>query len=68
MELRLNKKIYDISSINGTIKDYKQIANISVNEEDDYWCCRFVDTRFSQEKTIREFENYLIAVIASKGR
>jgi hypothetical protein len=41
---------------------------IEVEEDNNYWKCRFKNCRYNTEQTELEFENYLIDYINSKGR
>lgn len=65
--LFLNKTLYDEKSIKRTISDFSHIAAIKLIEETDYWKCFFDYTKVSVDKTIHEFENYLIAVSNQRG-
>jgi len=60
MELNLNKDIYGKTSIERAIRDYGQIAHIHLEEDEHYWRLNFVESKYNMEKTISEFENYLI--------
>ena len=64
--LRLNKCFYNEALIVRGAEAYQKIAKITVEEEDDYWNCNFQQCVYSDEETIREFENYLICLMNSK--
>jgi hypothetical protein len=65
--LFLNKDLYDEKFIRRTISDFSHIATISIYEDGNYWRCAFENTKASINRTIYEFENYLIAVSNQRG-
>lgn len=65
--LQLKKEIYDIKAVEIAIQDFGRISKITLYDEGNYWGCSFEKCRFSIERTIKEFENYLIAQCNQKG-
>lgn len=65
--LLLNKNLYEEKAIRRTILDFFHIAAIKLIEEADYWKCFFEHTKVSVDKTVYEFENYLIAISNQRG-
>lgn len=63
--LNLSKSIYNKDSINRAIFDYKNFCRIEVRETNNYYLCSFYDCKYDMEKTMLEFENYLIDIINS---
>ena len=61
-ELWLSKQIYEKKYILHTISTYEDICKIVIYEEADKWICNFEKSKYDLELTIREFENYLIAL------
>ena len=59
-EYRFNKKIYDLQQISLAIKAYSDITQINVMETEDYFILCFHNCKYLIERTVREFENYLI--------
>lgn len=59
-ELKLNKKIYDLSDVDCSVRSYKNIANITVHQDECYIICKFTNCVYELTQTINEFENYLI--------
>lgn len=67
-DLKLNKELYDRKDIVSVAKVFSHLAMIRIEDDNDYWKCRFENCRYDTEQTKREFENYLIDHINSKGR
>ena len=64
MTLKLRKEIYRREVIERAIDDYRELATIVLTSETDYWLCAFETTVGATATTVREFENYLIALSA----
>ena len=64
----LNKELYKYEDIILVTKVFSHLALIEVEEDNNYWKCRFKNCRYNTEQTELEFENYLIDYINSKGR
>lgn len=62
-DLKLNKELYKYEDIILVTKVFSHLALIEVEEDNNYWKCRY-----NTEQTELEFENYLIDYINSKGR
>ena len=60
--LRLNKKVYQEDSVRLTITAYKDYAQFSLKESPDAWELAFSDCKYDEDRTVKEFENYLIGV------
>lgn len=63
MRLKLNKEIYQLGVIKQAIKDFKALAQISVEDSGAYWICNFFGCERDEHQTISEFENYLIDLL-----
>ncbi len=59
-ELFLPKEMYQLHPILAGCEDFKGIARIDIVECDTYYKVLFKDTRYSMERTMKEFENYVI--------
>ena len=66
-ELRIDKKIFHESSLRNAINAYSGISVIEWQEESDYWVLYFTHCVYEIDKTINEFENYLICIEATNG-
>lgn len=62
MTLNLSKEIYQKPSVLEAMKDYEKLARIQFGEADHYWNLYFFETRYDMQKTVSEFENYLIGI------
>lgn len=62
IEIRLNLGIYSVENIKKTCLIYDKFAEITLQEEKDYMILNFSACKYSEELTIKEFENYLIGV------
>ena len=60
--LRLPKEIYRYEMIQQTIQEFISLAHIKIKDSDDCWEVLFSRCRFGTEKTVSEFENYLICL------
>lgn len=59
-KLFLNKKIYEKNCLSKAIAAYRNIAEITFVEDSLYWICDFQNCKYGEERTVLEFENYLI--------
>ncbi|MBQ4529616.1 MAG: HxsD-like protein [Lachnospiraceae bacterium] len=66
-KLYLNRKIYDKKFILQAIADFSQLALIQLSEKKEYWVCSFKNCKVSTNRTINEFENYLIGLSNREG-
>lgn len=60
--LNLSKDLYSIENIERTAKVYKDYAKIKVKNEDEYYFVSFDKCKYDEDRTIKEFENYLIGL------
>lgn len=65
--LKLNKSIYSRDFIENTVSIFCDLAHIDIIENEEYYDCVFSGCKLDTEKTVCEFENYLIA-ISNNGR
>lgn len=61
-KLFLNKEIYGERNIKRAIKDYEEIATIKIEQKEQYFICEIIESYYDIQTTIREFENYIIAL------
>ena len=64
---KLNKGIYSEKAITETIRAFSHLAEIELNDSDDYYICRFRQCRYESTLTMDEFGNYLIDLLNTKG-
>ena len=62
MEMKINRSIYSDETIQKAVRDYQDIASITIDVQDKYVLLSFVKCKYDEERTIREFENYLIGL------
>ena len=65
--LLLNKSLYDQKCILEAIDDFCRISNIRLESVEKYWKCIFVKCKLDVNRTILEFENYVIGLSNRKG-
>ncbi len=58
--LDLNKKIYECDKIRKTAEAFAGIVDVDILDEGNSYKCVFTNFKLGDEKTVREFENYLI--------
>lgn len=63
-----DKGIYSLVAIDRAIKDYRELAHIERIEEEQQMCCIFNKCRYDIDITIKEFCNYVIDIMNSKGK
>ncbi len=65
-ELKLSKEIFEKAVILNAISQYDSLCRISINEKDNnYYKLSFSNCLYSNEETIKEFENYVIDLMNS---
>lgn len=65
--LFLLKDLYLIDSINDTRTAFSRLTKVNILEDEKYWICEFTDCKYDFEKTVKEFENYLIGICNKEG-
>lgn len=58
--LRLSKEIYSEKSVACAVSAYGKLANMEISEEIDAWTITFSGCKYEENRTAKEFENYLI--------
>lgn len=66
MILTLNKEIFDIAAIQIAVKDYQNIARITVTDTEAHWNCKITNCICDSNLAASEFENYIIDLMNSK--
>lgn len=61
--LRLNKLFYTYDILVKSKRDYADYADIEIEDNKEYFLCKFINCRYDTRETMLEFENYLIEVI-----
>ena len=63
IEIQYTKYIYNYESIRKAISDFKHLSRIRVlRENQDGWVLGFDKCKYGEERTAREFENYMIGL------
>ena len=62
MMLHLNKGLFSRSNINEAMDAFKKYALLRIEEDDRYWILNFNKCLYDAGITVKEFENYLIAL------
>ena len=60
--LRLPKELYRLEMIQKTIQEFSELAHMRVKDSNENWEVLFSRCRYGVEKTVSEFENYLICL------
>lgn len=60
--MRLAKQIFTRKTIDTAINDYRELTQIKINDEREYWNINFFHCKYDKEVTEKEFENYLIGL------
>ena len=66
-KLQVSKIIFKKRSLLRAIEAYSNISKITYSEKDEYWLLVFFNCLYGIDRTIHEFENYLICVEATDG-
>ena len=66
-ELLISKYMFEEISLLQAIKAYSDISKITFSENGEFWILVFSNCTYGIERTIHEFENYLICVEATNG-
>ncbi len=64
-ELLLSKEIYDVNHIKKAISEYNHLAQITIKTDANSIRLVFSNTKYDVAETTKEFENYLIQLLAS---
>ena len=62
IRLRLRTDIYSLENILNAAEAYKDLAKISVSGKKEVTKIVFRNCKYYEERTVREFENYLIGL------
>lgn len=65
-ELHLIKEFYIKDCIEKARNDFKELADIAVEMDREYYMVRFTKCRYPAYITIKEFENYVIGLMAKQ--
>lgn len=60
--LKLNKELFRKGSIRQAIGDYVSLCSIEMRETPCEYLLSFSDCKYGEERTMMEFENYLIGM------
>jgi hypothetical protein len=60
---KYSKSIYNKDCMMSAIKAYNKLAQISMTEQDSYYCCKFTKCIVDPQRIMNEFGNYLIELL-----
>ncbi|MFA7101086.1 MAG: HxsD-like protein [Bacilli bacterium] len=58
--IKVNKSLFSTSTIGEAMEAYKDYALIVIKQDAGYTVLTFLKSKFDEEQTIKEFENYMI--------
>ena len=61
-KLLLNKEIFTESDLRIAKAAYVSFADIKVSDAAQYWVISFSNCKYGEERTVKEFENYMIGL------
>lgn len=61
-KITVNLEIYSEKTIQKAIQDYHSLAKISVKHRKERATITFWHCKYDENKTVKEFENYLIGI------
>ena len=61
-KLKVNHSVYSDETIKSTMQAYQHLATITIHNIGDYTVLTFRKCKFDEERTVKEFENYLIGI------
>ena len=61
-ELIVSTGIYSVETVRLALEAYRGYASVQVREKNDRITLTFSECRFGEERTVMEFENYMIAL------
>ncbi len=59
MKIKLNKEIYSAEHIQQAVSDYSSLAVIRTEDDSGYFVCSFSACRYDEQRTAKEFVNYV---------
>lgn len=65
-KLKFNRTVYSDSSIKMAIHAFSELAAISMKLKADYAILTFWKCKYTEDQTMKEFENYVIGIENSK--
>lgn len=65
--IEFSKQVYSLNSVRIVAAVYQNYATITIEEDTERILVTFEKCRFSEERTVKEFENYLIGIENSNG-
>ena len=65
MNNKLSKEFYDKNALVKAIRDYKNLASISLSEDEQYYYYEVQSSRYDVILVANEFENYVLGLMNS---
>lgn len=60
--LQLNNKIYTKEAVLKAVYDFTGLCTIKFDEVEKYYQLEFEDCKCGEERTMKEFENYVVGI------
>lgn len=59
-KIKLSKELYSEKCLRKAMADYSSLAQITIEYDQESWLIQFSNCKYEENRTISEFENYLI--------
>lgn len=59
-KIKLSKELYSEKCLRKAMADYSSLAQITIEYDQELWLIQFSNCKYEANRTISEFENYLI--------
>ena len=61
-KLYLTNELFDLTVIQHAAADYGHLAHIAISQRGKDWVITFRNCKYDPDRTVKEFENYLIGL------
>ena len=65
--IRLVKDIYSLEVVEKCLNAFSECGEFELTESDRHYCIEVENSKYSPIITLREFENYLLDMVNTKG-
>lgn len=65
--IRLVKEIYSLEVVEKGLNAFSECGEFELTESDRHYCIEVENSKYSPIITLREFENYLLDMVNTKG-
>lgn len=60
IKLKINKEVFSRRKLELSISEFSNLADIKISDNRDHYLLEFSQCKYDENKTVLEFENYLI--------